>query len=114
MDGPVPEYTVAAACSVVVVLLLERWWLRTGILRTAQYWISMAIVGFFQVLVDGVLTDLDAPLVTYDADAITGLRWPGDIPVEDYLFGFSLITATMLVWVVLGRRRADAPARSSS
>jgi hypothetical protein len=28
---------------------------------------------------------------------------PWDIPVEDYLFGFSMITLTLLLWVRLGR-----------
>ena len=80
-------------------------WLRTGIFRTAQYWIAMAIVYFFHVLVDGWLTKLSAPIVIYDEGQITGVRVPWDIPVEDYLFGFSMITLTLLLWVRLGDQR---------
>ena len=29
---------------------------------------------------------------------ITGLRFPLDIPVEDFLFGFALVTAVLLLW----------------
>ena len=55
----------------------------------------MGIVYVFHVLVDGWLTKLSAPIVIYDDEEITGLRIPWDIPVEDYLFGFSMITLTL-------------------
>ena len=49
-------------------------------------------------------TKLSAPIVIYDEDQITGVRVPWDIPVEDYLFGFSMITLTLMLWVRLGDR----------
>jgi lycopene cyclase domain-containing protein len=98
-----PEYTVAALAAAVLVVVLELVWLRTGLLRTRAYWISMAIVFFFQVLVDGWLTKLSAPIVLYDPDEMTGLRIPWDVPVEDYLFGFALVTLVMLLWDRAGR-----------
>jgi lycopene cyclase domain-containing protein len=98
-----PEYTVLAAASVVATLVLEFGVLRTGLLRTRRYAVSMAIVAAFQVLVDGWLTKLRDPIVLYDPAQMLGLRWPFDIPVEDYLFGFSMVTATMLLWVHAGR-----------
>ena len=103
-----PEYTVLAVLSVLGTLAVELFWLRTGVFRTGQYWVSMGIVYFFHVLVDGWLTKLSAPIVIYDGDQITGIRVPWDIPVEDYLFGFSMITLTILVWLRLGDR--DEPA----
>lgn len=102
-----PEYTALAVLSVLGTVAVELFWLRTGVFRTAQYWIAMGIVYFFHVLVDGWLTKLSAPIVIYDGDQITGIRVPWDIPVEDYLFGFSMITLTILVWLRLGDR--DAP-----
>ncbi len=99
-----PEYTLLAVLSVVGTLLVEVLWLRTGILRTAQYWLAMAIVYAFHVLVDGWLTKLSAPIVIYDEGQITGWRVPWDIPVEDYLFGFSMITLTLMLWVHRGDR----------
>jgi lycopene cyclase domain-containing protein len=98
------EYTVLAVLSVVATVLTEVFWLRTGIFRQAQYWIAMAIVYCFHVLVDGWLTKLSAPVVIYDPARITGLRVPWDVPVEDYLFGFSMITLTILLWVHRGDR----------
>lgn len=106
-----PEYTALSVLSVVATVLAEVFWLRTGIFRKAQYWVAMAIVYFFHVLVDGWLTKLSAPIVIYDERQITGLRVPWDIPVEDYLFGFSMITLTLMVWVRLGDRDDDTSSR---
>ena len=99
-----PEYTVLAVLSVIGTVLAEVLWLRTGLFRRAQYWIAMVIVYCFHVLVDGWLTKLSAPIVIYDEGQITGVRVPWDIPVEDYLFGFSMITLTLMLWVRLGQR----------
>ena len=99
-----PEYSVLAVLGAIATVLAELLWLRTGIFRTAQYWVSMGIVYFFHVLVDGWLTKLSAPIVIYDEGQITGLRVPWDIPVEDYLFGFAMVTLTLMLWVRLGDR----------
>lgn len=93
-----PEYTAATAVTIVVVVLVELLWLRTGIFRTWQYWISMAIVLGFQVLVDGWLTKLSDPIVIYDPERMLGVRWPFDIPVEDFGFGFAMVTLVIIVW----------------
>lgn len=98
-----PEYTVLAAASVLLVVAAERFWLHTGIFRSAQYWLTMAIVAFFQILVDGWLTKLSAPIVRYDGAFFLGVRAPWDIPVEDFLFGFSMVTLAILLWVRGGR-----------
>lgn len=102
MNG-VPEYTVAALVSVVVVVALELLWLRTGLFRSLQYWLSMLIVFGFQVLVDGWLTKLSNPIVLYDDAETSGVRAPWDIPVEDFAFGFSMVTLALLIWVRLAR-----------
>lgn len=103
-DYTVPEYTVLAILSVLVTVAIELRVVRSGIFGSAQYWISMAIVGCFQVLVDGWLTKLSAPIVLYSPEHIIGLRAPWDIPVEDFLFGFSMVTGAILAWHAAGRR----------
>ena len=55
------EYPTLAAASVVVVLLLELAWWRTGLLRTRAYWVTMAIVIAFMIPVDGWLARLPEP-----------------------------------------------------
>lgn len=109
LENPaVPEYTVLAVLSVVVVLAAELWWWRTGLLRTAQFWWSMGIVIFFQILVDGWLTKLSNPIVIYNPRHQTGIRVPFDIPVEDYAFGFSMVFLALVAWVRLTRHRGGA------
>lgn len=101
----VPEYTVAAVASVAVVVAVELLWARTGIFTSARYWLSMAIVLGFQIPVDGWLTKLSDPVVLYLESETIGVRAPWDIPVEDFAFGFGMVTATLLIWIRLGERR---------
>lgn len=95
-------YTVWVSVSVVVVVMVEVLWLRTGLFRRGSYWVTLAIVWAFQVPVDGWLTKLSAPIVIYNPADITGIRFPWDIPIEDFAYGFSLVTLTLLMWVYLG------------
>ena len=108
MSG-VPEYTVLAVVSVVAVVGLELAWARTGIFRRLQYWLAMAIVVGFQVPVDGWLTKLSDPIVLYDEAETSGVRFPWDIPVEDFLFGFAMVTLTLLLWLRAARREQQPP-----
>jgi lycopene cyclase domain-containing protein len=91
-------YTVPAVLAVIAVFALEFGVLHTGLLRRPAYWISMVIVFAFQIPVDGWLTKLSAPIVIYDDSHASGIRFPFDIPVEDFLFGFALVTAVLLLW----------------
>ncbi|ORV97865.1 lycopene cyclase domain-containing protein [Mycobacterium kyorinense] len=91
-------YTAPAVAAVAVVCALELMLLRTGLFRRLSYWLSMVIVLGFQIPVDGWLTKLSAPVVSYDRHQTIGLRFPFDIPVEDFLFGFTMVTAVLLLW----------------
>lgn len=97
-------YTLPAVIGVIVVIALEVRLLRTGLFRRPAYWISMVIVVGFQILVDGWLTKLSAPIVIYDEGHTSGIRFPFDIPVEDFLFGWALVTAALLLWERQRRR----------
>lgn len=99
-----PEYTLLTVAAVVGVVAAELLWLRTGLFRSAQYWVSMAIVFAFQVLVDGWLTKLSAPIVAYAPGQHLGVRFPWDVPVEDFGFGFAMVTLTLLLWRRLAPR----------
>lgn len=91
-------YTAPAVLSLIAVCALELGWLRTGLFRRPAYWLAMLIALGFQVPVDGWLTKLSAPIVSYDERHTSGLRFPFDIPVEDFLFGFAMLTAVLLLW----------------
>jgi lycopene cyclase domain-containing protein len=91
-------YTVPAVVAALAVTALELTVLRTGLFRQPAYWLSMLIVVGFQILTDGWLTKLSAPIVIYDNRQTSGIRFPLDIPVEDFFFGFALVTAVLLLW----------------
>jgi lycopene cyclase domain-containing protein len=97
----IPEYTVASACGVVLTILLEVLVLRTGLFRDPRYWVALAIVAAFQLLVNGVLTC--PPIVSYDPDQILGPRLVC-APVEDLGFGFAMVTTTIALWRRAGVR----------
>ncbi|WP_437583720.1 lycopene cyclase domain-containing protein [Paramicrobacterium sp. CJ85] len=101
-----PEYTVLTLIGMVAVVLAELLWARTGIFRSLQYWLAMLIVFGFQVLVDGWLTKLSAPIVLYDRAEFSGVRFPWDIPIEDFGFGFAMVTLTIVLWKLAERRSA--------
>jgi lycopene cyclase domain-containing protein len=100
------SYTALALLGVAVAVLLDLVVLRTGLLRRRLFWATYAIVMFFQLLTNGWLTGRD--IVTYAPDAILGWRLVY-APVEDLLFGFSLVVQTLAWWVWWGRR-LSAPA----
>lgn len=104
-------YTVPAVLAVLAVCVLELGVLRTGLFRKPAYWISMVIVLGFQIPVDGWLTKLSAPIVIYDDQHTSGIRFPFDIPVEDFLFGWAMVTAVLLLWE---RQRLRAQRRDAS
>ena len=89
------EYTVASATGVVLTVLLELLVLRTRLFRDLRYWVALAIVACFQLLVNGVLTC--PPIVSYDPGEILGAR-VACAPVEDLGFGFAMVTTTIALW----------------
>lgn len=112
----VPEYTVLTVLGVVAVLAVDVVVLRTRLVATKAFWVSLAIMWFFQIFVDGWLTKLSAPIVLYAPEHFSGIRVFFDSPIEDFGFGFALILSTLSVWEALGRRggpvETEVPAAS--
>jgi hypothetical protein len=111
-------YTQLAVLGVVVVVVLDLLVVRTRLLLRRVFWASYAIVVFFQLVTNGILTGLR--IVRYDGAAIVGSSTPVDAappflgdgriafaPVEDLLFGFALVVLTQVLWVWLGRRGVE-------
>ena len=108
-------YTQAALLGVAATVVLDLFVLRTRLLTRKAFWTAYAIVVFFQLVTNGILTGRG--IVVYDGDAITGsTSLPGQTPtllgdgrivfapLEDLLFGFSLVVQTLSWWVWWGRR----------
>ena len=104
------SYTALALTGVAFALLLDLVVLRTRVVTRRVFWTAYAIVVVFQLLTNGWLTGRD--IVTYDEEAILGVR-VGFAPVEDLLFGFSLVVQTLAWWVFWGRRGVSRPARDA-
>jgi len=97
-------YTVWALVAAVGVVVMELLWLRSGLFRRPAYWVTLAVTWSFQVPVDGWLTKLSAPVVLYNPKELSGIRFPWDIPVEDFVYGFALVTLVLALWL---RRSPD-------
>jgi lycopene cyclase domain-containing protein len=108
------SYTQLTIIGVVLVVALDLFVLKTQIVRRRVFWTSYSIVIFFQLVTNGILTGFG--IVEYDGKAIIGTSTPPDspptfigdgrlvfAPIEDLLFGFSLVVMTLSIWVWLGR-----------
>jgi lycopene cyclase domain-containing protein len=96
-------YTWSALFGALAAVALDLVVLRTKLLQRPAFWTAYAIVLFFQLVVNGLLTGLR--IVRYDPERIIGWRIAYE-PVEDLLFGFAMVTATLTLWVWAGRRAA--------
>lgn len=108
------EYTLLTLLAIGIVIGLDLLVLRTRLLRTVGFWLSLGIMWSFQVAVDGWLTRLDAPIVLYADERFSGVRIFLDSPIEDFGFGFAMILATLMAWTVLGRRAGTGRAAGRS
>ena len=108
-------YTELAIAAVAVSIVADLLVFRTRLLTRRVFWVSYAIIVFFQLLTNGVLTGFG--IVRYDGAAILGPTSPSAgpppfigggrvafAPVEDLLFGFALVVLTLVLWVFWGRR----------
>lgn len=70
------------------------------LVKRRAFWVSYAIILPFQLLTNWWLTSRN--IVMYRSGAITGLRIAA-APVEDLLFGFSLLLGVLTLWVKAGK-----------
>lgn len=95
-----PEYTILAIIGVGVSLLLDTV-LRTFLVRARTFWVFWVVMFALTTIINGYLTW--RPIVSYGDGYFLNLRLI-TIPVEDYLFGFALITMNLVVWEYFTRR----------
>jgi lycopene cyclase domain-containing protein len=103
------SYTAAAVLAALAAVALDGAVLRTRLLARRIWWVSYAIILFFQLLTNGVLAGRG--IVRYNPETILGPRI-AYAPVEDLLFGFALVLVTLSTWVWLGRRASAGPPRA--
>lgn len=112
------SYTAIGVMAVVIAVLLDLYAFKTRLITRKIFWVSYAIIVFFQLITNGMFTGFQ--IVKYDGNAIIGSTSPADAPppfigdgrlafapVEDLLFGFSLVLLSLTLWVFWGRRGID-------
>ncbi len=108
-------YTQLGIIAVIAMVALDLWILRTRLVTRRIFWVSYAIIVFFQLITNGMFTGFG--IVKYDDAAIIGSSSPvegpppfiGDghlvfAPVEDLLFGFAIVLMSLSLWIFWGRR----------
>jgi hypothetical protein len=107
-------YTALGVTAVIAVVALDVLVLRTRMVTRLVFWVSYAIIVFFQLVTNAMFTGFG--IVKYDGAAIVGETSPaagpppflgeGRIayaPVEDLLFGFALVLLSISLWIFWGR-----------
>ena len=107
-------YTQLGVLAVLLVIAFDLWAARTRLVTRRLFWVSYAIIVFFQLITNGMFTGFG--IVRYSGDAIMGGSSPdagpppfvGDgrlafAPIEDLLFGFALVLLSLSCWIWLGR-----------
>ena len=94
-------YSDIAIGSLLFAVLLDLYGIKTQLLTKSVFWTSYAIIFPMQLITNWWLTSRN--IVIYNPHAIIGRRLAG-APLEDLLFGFSLVLTVMSMWVYLGKR----------
>lgn len=88
------EYTISAITGVVVVVMLD-FLLKTRVTAQSKFWVFTVVMFMFKLIVNGYLTA--RPIVLYGEGFFLGVR-VFTIPLEDFFFGFSLMTMSVVLW----------------
>ena len=95
-------YSVIACVAVLASLLFDLFIAKTSLIKRRAFWTSCAIILPFQLITNWWLTSRN--IVMYSDNAIWGLRI-ASAPIEDLLFGFSLVLTVLASWVYWGNPR---------
>ncbi len=96
------EYTILAVTSVIIVIALD-FILKTRLIVNKKFWIFWAVMFVIIFLVNGYLTW--RPIVTYGNSFYLNLRL-FTVPIEDFLYGFSLLTGNIIIWEYITKKRS--------
>ncbi len=88
------EYTILSVISVFIVCGIDY---LSGIrlLKRSSFYIFLLIIFIMKFLVNGFLTYTE--IVQYNPRFFLDIRLTS-IPIEDFFFGFSMVTLTIVLW----------------
>ena len=95
-------YSDIALDAVMLAVITDLFILRTKMLTRGIYWITYVLILPFQLLTNWWLTSRF--IVMYSNSQIIGRRLAG-APIEDLLFGFSMILITISLWEFFNKRK---------
>jgi lycopene cyclase domain-containing protein len=88
-------YSDIALDAVLVAVLFDLFILKRQMITRGIFWLTYALILPFQLLTNWWLTSKD--IVMYSSNQIIGRRLAG-APIEDLLFGFSMIVLSLALW----------------
>ena len=95
------SYTWTALGFVAASLIFDTYITKISLIKRKVFWTSYSIILGFQLLTNWWLTSRN--IVMYRSGAIIGTKI-ASAPLEDLLFGFSLVLAVLSLWVRLGKK----------
>ena len=95
-------YSDIALNAVVFAVVIDLFIVRTQMMTRGIFWITYGLIVPFQLLTNWWLTSKS--IVMYSDDQIIGRRLAG-APIEDLLFGFSMILFTLAIWEFVVQRQ---------
>jgi lycopene cyclase domain-containing protein len=94
-------YSDIAINAVLVAVMLDLFIIRSKMLTRGIFWLTYGLILPFQLLTNWWLTSKE--IVKYEEVEIIGTRLAG-APIEDLLFGFSMIVLTLSLWDYFAKR----------
>lgn len=95
------EYTLLAMLSVGVSILFVSL-VNVNLFSSREYWIYTLLTLILFLVFNYILTSF--PIVQYSSNSISGFRVT-TIPIEDFLFNFSMLTNYLTVYIWASRKR---------
>jgi len=94
------EYTLIAVGSVIFTFLVDKF-TKVYLLKKKEFYLFIVIILSFKFLVNGYLTGVN--IVIYNPKFFLGVRL-GSIPLEDFLFGFSMVSLGIISWELFKKK----------
>lgn len=88
-------YSDIALYAVMVAVISDLYIIKSQMLTRGIFWLTWGLILPFQLLTNSWLTNNQ--IVMYSPEQIIGRRLAG-APIEDLLFGFSMILLTLSLW----------------
>lgn len=101
-------YSDIALDAVIVAILVDLFVLRTQLITRGIYWLTYGLIFPFQLATNWWLTS--RKIVQYSPNEIIGRRLAG-APIEDLLFGFSMVLLTLAFWEFFTRRVGESQSK---